>query len=169
MPHTKYSQMQGPCPKQKHQGPGTLGYTLQVPYPTYSPVSQKCIKCWCDDPLGKAKGIKSPTPGRRQQEEGLCSGSQSAETGPTATTIRAGEARCSPGQEGIGKGSLQQGSLIGWGCWGQGEFLHPCEGRRGGLGISENGAAPPALILADLEASPSGHLKHLPHPLLGLG
>ena len=137
MPHTKYSQMQGPCPKQKHQGPGTLGYTLQVPYPRYSPVSQKCIKCWCDDPLGKAKGIKSPTPGPRQQEEGLCSGSQSAETGPAATTIRAGEARCSPGQEGIGKGSLQQGSLIGWGCWGQGEFLHPCEGRwgrRGGLG-----------------------------------
>lgn len=46
-------------------------------------------------------------------------------------------------------------------------------GGRGGigetLGNSENGTAPPALILADLQASPSGHLKYLPHPFLGLG
>lgn len=49
----------------------------------------------------------------------------------------------------------------------------PHEGRGDGEGgepwVSKNGAAPPALILADLEASPSGHLKYLPHPILGLG
>ena len=87
---------------------------------------------------------------------------------PTATTVRAGETQCSPGQEGIGKGSLQ-GSLIGWGPGGRGSFCNPLKEGGEVLGISENGAAPPALILADLEASPGGHLKYLPHPLLGLG
>lgn len=62
----------------------------------------------------------------------------------------------------VGRGL--QGSLIHWGHRGQREFLQPPEGRREVLGITENGAAPPALILADLKASPSGHLKYLPHP-----
>ena len=55
---------------------------------------------------------------------------------------------------------------------GGGQLCNPMKGRGGtgeALRVSENGTTPPALILANLEASPSGHLKYLPHPLLGLG
>lgn len=74
------------------------------------------------------------------------------------------ETHCSPGLEGA-----ENGVLRGWGGGGP----TPHEGRGDGEGgepwVSKNGAAPPALILADLEAGPSGHLKYLPHPVLGLG
>jgi hypothetical protein len=53
--------------------------------------------------------------------------------------------------------------------FGSGQVFCTCVKGRKALGISENGTAPPTLIFADLEASPSGHLKDLPHPFLGLG
>lgn len=73
-PTLRIARDKAPAQSRNTRGLG-LGYTCQVPYPR-SVVSRKCVKCWCDDPLGKAKGIKSPTPGWRQQEEGLCSEGQ---------------------------------------------------------------------------------------------
>lgn len=72
-PPTKKSQSLGPSPKQNRQGPGALGYTLQVPYPRHSREPEVYKVLVCDDLMGKAERIKSPTPGPRQQEEELCS------------------------------------------------------------------------------------------------
>ena len=72
---------------------------------------------------------------------------------PTATTVRAGETQCSPGQEGIGKGSLQ-GSLIHWGHRGQREFLQPSEGRRGGLGDLREWGSPSGAYSCGPEGQP---------------
>lgn len=146
-------------------------------------MSQECIKCWCDDPPGEAKGTWSPTldPGSSRtllREGGAQLGSQSAvrEGGPVpaaATTTGAGALGDSM-QSWAGGNWKREPSARSPKRMGLGVSLRPCEGTRGGdggeaLGVSENGAAPPALVLADLEASPSGHLEHLPHPLLGLG
>lgn len=77
-----------------------------------------------------------------------------------------GNFRCSPGQKGSETGAFSNGSSRRV----RGEGRKGKRGRPKGKveGISENGTALPALVLADLQASTSGHLEDLPHPLLGL-
>uniref|UniRef100_A0A480IMB8 Rho-related GTP-binding protein RhoC isoform X1 n=1 Tax=Sus scrofa TaxID=9823 RepID=A0A480IMB8_PIG len=78
---------------------------------------------------GRPKGAKAPPldQGNRSRDGSGQAGHSPRFPGPLATTLRAGE-RCSPGQEGTGKGSLGQGSLVGRGA------SVPCEGRQGGRG-----------------------------------
>lgn len=134
----------------------------------------------CDDGLGKAKGTKSPTPGPRQQQENFpLEGEQGQPQVPRVLRGRQGlpppalglgdwETPCSSWAGGTQKREPSACSLkrVGMGTEGASEPL--CRENwwetEEALGISENGVAPLVLILAELEASPSGHLQYLPHP-----
>lgn len=87
-----------------------------------TPVSQKCIKCWCMRTLwGRPKRSRAPPldQGSRRRDsalkgQGLALGTQSArrEGRPTTTTLGGlvglGKLRCSPGLEGTEKGAFDK-------------------------------------------------------------
>lgn len=114
---TRYSQKQGPCPKQKHPGPWTLGYTLQVPYPRHAPLSQKCIKCWCVTILwGRPKGSRAPPPDPGSSRTLLGEGRAL----PYVPRVQAGREARLHHHWGRGLGKLD--AVLGWRELGKGAF-----------------------------------------------
>lgn len=170
LPSHQVKSEQGYYPKQK---PRSL--------PQTPPVSQKYIKCWCVI-WGRPKGLRALSLDQCSGRGGPCSGRGRADQpGSQRQGGRANQPPLGAGKTHAVLGRKEpERKLAVWsptrvegGGWVGGWCVMCTPGGRGGigetLGNSENGTAPPALILADLQASPSGHLKYLPHPFLGLG
>lgn len=144
-----------PAQSRNTRGPGLWVTSSKSPTLRQVPVSQMCVKCWCVVILWGRPRAREPCP-----------------LGRDSSRILLWEGRAQPlGSHGAGrKEGPASATTAGAGEEG---VLHPCErkgdGEEGEPLVSKNGAAPPALIFADLEAGPGGHLKHLPHPFLGLG